>query len=77
MQVYLARRYFQMDRQQWFELPWYEAQVLLDGLRAEGILGGEKQEASSTPEPKASGDSIDIANADLSELGFLTTRRAG
>jgi hypothetical protein len=68
-----------MDRETWFAQPWYEAQVLLDGLRDEGILGdgtGDNGHPPMTP-PTPRKESIDVANADLGELSFLQTRRAG
>jgi hypothetical protein len=70
-----------MTRDEWFGLPWYEVQIFLEGLQDEGILGG-KDDDRGEPEPtpqSASPDKrpIDLANADLSELGFVQTRRAG
>lgn len=70
--IYLARRYLKMSRQEWDDLPWWEAHALIEGFEAEGIIGdGPKGQGSNgTPSP------VDLSGGDLTGLGF-STRRAG
>lgn len=73
----MARRYFQMSPDQWFSLPWWEAEILLDGLvRQFGNGSTDKSPGPAAPPPSGK-EKINIASANLNELGFITTRRAG
>lgn len=72
-----------MSRDEWFDLPWYEAEVYLEGLRNVGILKGGNEQSQAGPEVPAEGPkekSIDLASAGLDTLARETgvqVRRAG
>jgi hypothetical protein len=72
-----------MSREEWFDLPWYEVEVYLEGLRESGVLkgGGEKRQSDPITPPTADdGKALDLASASLDTLAQQTgvqTRRAG
>jgi hypothetical protein len=72
-----------MSREEWFSLPWYEAETYLEGLRLQGILNnGEKQDSGPTQSPgkTPSGPkkkTLDLASADPGQLSGFQFRRAG
>jgi hypothetical protein len=49
MVYYLARRYFNLSPQDWHSLPWWETEVLLEGLRAQKIIGGGEDADTESP----------------------------
>src|SRR6266536_694566 len=38
LELYIARRYFNMGPQEWEETPWWLQRVYMEGLKQEGIL---------------------------------------
>jgi hypothetical protein len=71
-----------MSREEWFDLPWYEAETYLEGLRLSGVLqNDEKQDPGPTPTPdEKPGEkkkAIDLASADFGQLSGFKVRRAG
>lgn len=79
---YLARRYFQMSRDEWGDLPWYESTALMEGLRKHGVLGKAEQEQAIENAPPAAAPGnrkpppVDLTGPGLIPPGF-TTRLAG
>lgn len=72
-----------MSREEWFDLPWYDAETYLEGLRLQGVLSnGEKQDPGPThgPEKQTPGTkkkTLDLASADAAQLAGFQFRRAG
>lgn len=74
--MYLARRYFGLSPDEWDDLPWWEAELLLEGLRDQEILGDGKEKSPPSNGP-GSAKAIDLTQADLSAVGGVQIRRAG
>lgn len=76
MTYYLARRYFNLSVQDWKDLPWWEGQLLMEGLENQKIIGGEQEKAPQPGQPKPS-PTLDLTQARLDSIGGFSTRRAG
>lgn len=76
---YLARRYFNLSVKEWDDLPWWEAELLMEGLRAQHIIGVPGDQANQTNNVAVPKDKprLDVTTAPLETIGGFTTRRAG
>lgn len=79
-QYYLAARYFHKTPDEWDAMPWYHTVNYLDGLEAQGIIGGKGNRNATPPmggQPgKPVAASVDYADVIPLPRGFKT-RRAG
>lgn len=79
--IYIARRYFNLTPDQWNGLPWWETRALIEGLRAEGVLKDpNKNDDDNGPitEPgRKPGPVIDMTGPLPGPIKGFTTRRAG
>lgn len=76
--LYLARRYFNLSKTEWDDLPWWETRALIEGLHAEGILKkpGENDDPAE-PVPTGTAPVVDLTGPLPAPIKGFTTRRAG
>lgn len=79
-EIYLARRYFGMSREEWGSLPWWETatllQELMEDLKAQAG-GSQDQQKSPQPTPQPSQRDTDLATLGLGSVGGFSTRVVG
>lgn len=70
---YLARRHFGLSPQEWGRLPWWETNLLLQGLIDDGTIGGEKSNGESAPQAQDQ-PAVDLTSAGPVPSNFQTRR---